>query len=238
MGIVSDAAQNPGDVMTRLRNLERRLDELTTARGLEASSIGAGGLRINGGTLRIVNPDGVSVCFFGPLGTSGGTSRGWAFRHDDDSVAFTLQGAEGNQFWALWDKQGHIVISSDADSGEGLARPWIPLDTPHPNGLGHWPGTNSGSWSAIATSYPTIQHPRLDAIISTHADDGTRGEVRVAIDGKQCGPVAKAGDMLQFSAPIPDYEWDKRVELEIQGRRTSGNGEIKVAVRRLVGRQS
>jgi hypothetical protein len=49
VGIISDAARNPGDVMHRLAELERQITELQTARRLEAASIGRGGLRIHGG---------------------------------------------------------------------------------------------------------------------------------------------------------------------------------------------
>lgn len=48
---VGDAALSRGNIMRRLADLEDRLDRLTTARRLEAASIGAGGLRIQGGHL-------------------------------------------------------------------------------------------------------------------------------------------------------------------------------------------
>jgi hypothetical protein len=238
MGIVSDAAQPAGDVMRRLRELERRLDELSNARRLESSAVGAGGMRVNGGTLTITNPDGVTTCYFGPLGSGGDTSRGWMFRHDDDTPAFTLQGAPGRQFWAFWDHAGNIIASSDADSGTGLARPWIPLPTPEPTGVGHWPGTTSATWAAISRCRPCLQHPRITAVISTHADGGTAGDVRLAVDGDQIGPVAKAGDTLDFTAPVADFEFGREVTVEIQARRRSGGGEVRAITRHLYGRQS
>lgn len=53
MGVVSDQAVSSGDLMRRMAELERRLDTLGTARRLEAASIGTGGLRIQGGLLRV-----------------------------------------------------------------------------------------------------------------------------------------------------------------------------------------
>lgn len=49
MANIGDAAVSQGDIMRRLRDLERAVRELTAARRLESASIGAGGLRIFGG---------------------------------------------------------------------------------------------------------------------------------------------------------------------------------------------
>lgn len=53
MTVVSDAAQSPGDVMRRLAELERRVEQLSTARRLEAAAIGSGGMRVKGGRILI-----------------------------------------------------------------------------------------------------------------------------------------------------------------------------------------
>lgn len=53
-----DAATSPADIMHRLRNLEREVAALRTARTLESASIGAGGMRIQGGLLRVQDTDG------------------------------------------------------------------------------------------------------------------------------------------------------------------------------------
>lgn len=238
MGIVSDAAQPAGDVMRRLRDLERRVDELSSARGLESSTVGAGGLSVRGGTLTITNPDGVTTCYFGPLGRGDDTSRGWMFRHDDDTPAFTLQGAPGRQFWAFWDHVGNIIASSDADSGTGLARPWIPLPAPAPAGAGHWPGTTTANWSTISRCWPYLQHPKIAVSIATMADPGATGDVRLIVDGDQVGPTVTAGDQLAFTAPVPKFEFGRAVSVEIQARRTSGTGEIRAVPLRMYGRQS
>lgn len=56
--VASDAAFSRGDIMRRLRELEKQVERLQTARRLEAASIGAGGLRLIGGLLRIQDTDG------------------------------------------------------------------------------------------------------------------------------------------------------------------------------------
>jgi len=52
---IGELATSPGDVMRRLRDLERQLRELRSARSLEASTIGRGGLRIKGGNLEVTD---------------------------------------------------------------------------------------------------------------------------------------------------------------------------------------
>jgi len=56
--IVSDAAASRGDIMRRLADLERQLRELAAGRRLEAATIGAGGVRVKGGSIRIQDVDG------------------------------------------------------------------------------------------------------------------------------------------------------------------------------------
>lgn len=53
MSVVSDAGQEPGDIMRRLRELEQEVAELRTARRLESASIGAGGMRVLDGSVTV-----------------------------------------------------------------------------------------------------------------------------------------------------------------------------------------
>lgn len=57
MGI-GDLARSSGDVMYRLKDLERQIQDLQTARRLESASIGTGGLRVKGGRIRIQDEQG------------------------------------------------------------------------------------------------------------------------------------------------------------------------------------
>lgn len=49
MSVISDAAQSPGDILRRISDLERRVQQLSTARRLEAAAVGRGGIRVKGG---------------------------------------------------------------------------------------------------------------------------------------------------------------------------------------------
>ncbi|MFV2094815.1 hypothetical protein ACFHW1_04900 [Micromonospora sp. LOL_014] len=70
---VGDAALSQGDVMRRLRDLERQMRELQAGRRLQAATIGAGGIAIRGGSLRTLDDLGRLVAQVGELpdGTHG-----------------------------------------------------------------------------------------------------------------------------------------------------------------------
>lgn len=62
MGVISDQAQSPGDLMRRLAELERAVTQLRNARVLENAAIGAGGLRVHsGGSVRIQDGGNLNV---------------------------------------------------------------------------------------------------------------------------------------------------------------------------------
>src|SRR5699024_3356807 len=62
MGVISDQAQSPGDVMRRLAELERAVDRLRNARVLENAAVGTGGLRVHsGGSVRIQDGGNLNV---------------------------------------------------------------------------------------------------------------------------------------------------------------------------------
>lgn len=62
MGVISDQARSPGDVMRRLAELERAVTQLRNARVLENAAIGAGGLRVHsGGSVRIQDGGNLNV---------------------------------------------------------------------------------------------------------------------------------------------------------------------------------
>lgn len=58
MGLQGEPHTSRGDLMRRLRAAENRIDQLETARRLEAAAIGAGGLTVKGGAIVILDDDG------------------------------------------------------------------------------------------------------------------------------------------------------------------------------------
>lgn len=255
MGVLSDAAVPAGDGPRARAEIEREVASNRTSRGLEASSLGAGGLRVNGGDITIdnngsliirggefelIDPNGERIVF---LGTLANGAVGWTFRYDDGSPLFNRQGTPGQQLFAFWDPAGNIIISNDAETGFGLGRPWLALPLPQPTGVSHWQSTTSGTFGAIGRSIAVVQHPRMRAEFSAHAEAGTTGEVRMTVHGQQMGDVVTVSDGAfetgGFDEAVPEgIDFSDGVVVELQARVTAGGGSVSGVTVGLYGAQS
>ncbi|SCL31909.1 hypothetical protein GA0070616_4355 [Micromonospora nigra] len=245
MGVIGDNAVSSGDIMRRLRELEKQVEQLNAARRLESASIGRGGLVIkDGGALRVVDEDGRSIAWFGLNADTG--QRGVVLRRAGGALAFAAYGTgEGGDtgFVALYDLAGQYIVTDDVASGRGLARPYIPV----PMGEVAVPTatTTSSTFVDLASGLWPVQHPALHAYLLVRADDGsTTGEVRLTLDGVQVGDVLSvtAGQYTYATigpAPTPGiYPFGSLRTLAMQARRTAGSGSIGVRVLTVVGVES
>src|SRR5699024_1146374 len=111
MGVISDQARSPGDVMRRLAELERAVTQLRNARVLENAAIGAGGLRVHsGGSVRI--QDGGNLNVSGDTSFSGDTEIGGRLVVDGDAE---ISGPNGLT-WS--DDQGRVRIRAGRGHSE------------------------------------------------------------------------------------------------------------------------
>lgn len=76
MATIADAAQNQGDVMRRLRDLERMVQEIAAGRRLENATIGRGGIRVDEEGLIY------STTFDGHPAAGDSGTMGWALGSD------------------------------------------------------------------------------------------------------------------------------------------------------------
>jgi hypothetical protein len=114
----------PDNWIDKVRDLQRQIDDVRAAVGLASATITKGGLKLlQGAFLSMVNASGIEVFYVGPDGNG---FQGIQMHRRTGSVVFTVQrdATSGDDFWALWEKGGHIVVSDDIQSG-GLARPWL-----------------------------------------------------------------------------------------------------------------
>lgn len=244
MGVLGDLAISPGDIMRRLRDLERMVRELMAGRRLEAASIGRGGITVkDGGTVQVVDAEGTALATMGALDA---TRRGVLLRRAGGSLAFGVYGTgEGGDvgFAGIYDLAGQYIVTDDVASGRGLARPYIPVQVGEvavPTAT-----TTSGSFVDLAAGMMSIQHPVLYAYLLVRASDtGTTGEVRLTLDGNQVGNVlpVSAGAYAYASygpSPLPaTYSYGVLRELRVQARRTAGTGTIGVRVLSILGLES
>lgn len=249
----------------RIDQLEREIRELRASRRLESASIGGGGLRvkdggsvtvdggsveisagsmeISGGRLTVYDVDGMPLARLGDLGSG---FRGTWLGRAGGEIAMAVYGTGPGRdagFVGLYDRSGNYIVTDDAMSRRGLARPYLHMmvgEITPPTAT-----TTSESFVDLAAGYTSVHHPVMHAYLLVRADDSTTaGEARLALNGEGIGPTLtiRAGSYAfehigPFKVPDPgDYASLKR--LSVQARRTTGTGTIGVRVMSIIGLES
>lgn len=192
----------------------RKGQQRSTARTAEATSIGTGGftvkggeIAINGGVLRLTSLDGtVGVAYFGP-GIDGNPI--WQFSFPNGDPAFGLFGTTGNGYWAGKDNAGNNLITNDAATGAGLARPTfaIPLAPTDDAELSPPSALPSTTVTAAGTSIlgivTPIWQPRLTIGAQVTTTGGGTGHWRMRINSL-AGSTAVVSDETGFAVRTVD----------------------------------
>lgn len=241
----------PPDFMEQVRKIAREeAAKILRSAPLKNSSISEGGLTIKGGALRINYPasqGGQNAAYFGDLidGTGSYVGTGFLFEAPDggDIASFSYNSVTGGQTTNLHDSQGNVVIGNDVDSGQGIARPYVPM--------GGFARARYADWSISSTSatFETLwrgemikQHPRMSvATLSSMDTSGSTGEVRVLVDGVQMGSTQTIGFAQTTSLIGPAAVAGSHMKLlvvEVQGRVATGTGALRVEPLHCLGRQS
>ncbi|WP_141714329.1 hypothetical protein [Micromonospora inyonensis] len=129
--------------------------------------------------------------------------------------------------WAVWDRQGHIVLSTDEVSGQGIARPWLPVTwagSDYTSGLALRNPRSARWWrppcpaNSRACSYGCATHRRV-----RHHRRGTADVRR-----HQLGPTIAVGFSVGFTdigpLPLPAGDFGEILGMSVAGRRTAGTG--------------
>lgn len=152
-------------------------------------------------------------------------------RRDDGTVAFEIgTTGSGFQYWAGWDRAGHIVVGDDAVSGSGLARPWLPQAT-IPVLSTSIPTTSSATYIATtSTAQMPKQQPYAELEALLLSTGGGVGNARFTMNGSQVGtvmPIASGAFAWQTiqTLPLPG-DYDGRVTIDLQVQRTNASGAV------------
>lgn len=246
------AEQLPGGVTgmaERLAALEREVAELRAARRLEAASIGSGGLKItDGGRFSMDTPSGTRMVDIGVITnpaynhTDGSQQQAQLFRREDGTPfleCFASPGDPDHQFWSLWDSSSHIVAGDDATSGEGLARPYLPLQLwpAYAGGwAASWPSVNTTAMQSLFTGRFYKQQPRLVVLAQASMDTaGATGSLQLKINGvyQDVPQSVDFGVSTYTFGPFPLADFGghmSQIEVSIDGRRDTGTGAIRATV--------
>lgn len=164
---------------------------MTVAGGASIVLNDGGGITINGGSLRMTSQDGTKgLAYFGD--NADDTGRTWLFSFPNGETAFGLLGSSGVGFWGGNDLAGNIVLSNDAASGVGLARPWLNIPMVPSSGTSMvaggpcWPAFTNTSYQEVFHCITSLWHPRISIGVGTNAPSGTV-DWDLRVDGVSAG---------------------------------------------------
>lgn len=253
MGV--DAATPPG-LWERVRQIaSEEVAKFAKSGFLRNARISGGnGLTVERGSRLIVeHPDGRRMLLAGAYSSSaaynlpdGSQQPMFLLNRADGSLALSMYDPDPalngfQQFFALWDRSSNIVLSDDADSGQGIARPYVPGSF-YRSRYSDWVGTTMTTFETMFRARIPKQHPRLRVRLWASNDTtGATGEVRVVVNGTQFGPTIATtfsiaetlvGPLVVAGTHMTD------LVVEIQARLVTGAGAVRVEPSQLQGEQS
>lgn len=224
----------------KAQTIEGHISELyRRMHNIENSNTIDGGATFSKGALRGVDPNnGETVFFVGLAPIPDGSGRMQMIvdlQRDDGTSALqltddgTTPGHTHQQAFQLFDRSGNIWAADDTTSGQGMARPYIPIcnfvDATVPTAT-----TTSTSFVTLQSGSGFKQHPKIEGQILVYADTGTTGTIQLVdqasnvlfthtltsgeFDYVNFGPVALAGTHEQT------------ITLSIQGKVLTGAGKV------------
>ncbi len=227
----------PEDLADRLRRLERQVAELQRGRALSGSVLSQGALEVR-------DPDGNTLFKAGRFDVGGQTVYGVAaYRADGTTQFWAWDTPTGGGYVSLWDEAGNIIVSNDTVSGQGLATPYIPLSAmPYASTLTPPQSTTSGTFTGLHRIHGQKQHPWIRALLVTQSDAATTGEVRLTVGGVAITTAPTAipasdNSYRVLDAPVAGDHMDY-LYVDVEARRVSGAGAIRVGLAFAEGRQS
>ena len=248
-----DAGTPPG-LIERIRIIaSEEVAKFARSGFLRNASISEGGLTIKGGFLRLLGAaNDRNLFYIGPITPAlpdGTPQQGWVVRRADGTIVLLMQdafpGVDGtlNQALTWKDRAANVVFADDTDSGQGIARPYMPLPFYLARNV-DWPTTTATSFETIYRAKVQKHNPRLTVRVwgvSTVA--GGVGEIRVMLNGTtQHGVTATTSNasVAEYTfGPLPvSLTHMGSLTVEVQARLASGTGGVQCCVSQGNGLQS
>jgi hypothetical protein len=234
------------DIIETLGKILKRLDDLETKPRIGFSSLAPGQ------TLAVLNDAGVSMLLVGTLHYNDGfVGYGFLVKRASGEHAFSVEGEDpDHQYAAMFDKAGNIVVSDDAGTGFGLARPWIAV--PWTDSDLAAAGTTSASFINMGTGVLYKQHSKIsiDAIVTVPASTTveykvnakTSTEVGLGGPGVDLFTNTVTGPITRLRVIHPNMDvpglFGERVYLDILCRDSAGTGVSRATFGAIWSRQS
>lgn len=240
---------NESSLLRIIQDLQRQVDELSR-RVFYSVTISEGGLKVRGrGGITVEDSDGDTTLNIGlwgpPFDRPDGSPQPVTSLNDDRGNArFQIidynphDGAYRQQI-AMYDYSSNLIFADDVDSGQGLARPYIPVPFSRVNG--GWFEGSSGTFARVWEANVPKQQPKLHVRMLTGVTSaGTVGEYRVVIGGNPVTTWQQTFDGVvvdDLDVDIPGQHMDI-VQIGIEYRRVSGTGNVRCHVTDMWQRQS
>jgi hypothetical protein len=235
--------QPPPDYVRRSLSITDRLETLeNTPRSTNTS--------VDQGTWKFVADNGITMVEFGL--NAPGLGRGWIFLRGETGIpAFYLGGnqSSGNQFWRLCDNNLNDIITDDAQSGQGLARPYIPY--PAIKFSEYISGTVTTASTTFVPAYLVVgkkQHPVIATQYVIVTPAGVSAEVQLVdtTSGNPASQIIIQGPntfpgstftLVNIQGPLEGNHMDD-FKVDLQFRVSAGAGTIGITHVFSYGRQS
>ncbi|MFG2376094.1 hypothetical protein ACGFY9_32040 [Streptomyces sp. NPDC048504] len=229
--------QLPEDIIDRLTQMERRIQQLSTAVNTRPALN-----TVSGGTLEVGPATGSPVFKIGKW--PGTDEYRMELRRQTGQLAMSMYNGDGTatslQPLRLYDKAEREILSDDISTG-GLARPWLNMLPPQDTNTTRWPQTTSTSMTTIAMSYNIAWQPKMRLVMNTRASSGATGSVQVLVNGAQWGSTVSAGTDFIYEALISsDFGsvYGTQLKVEVQAQVTSTSGTVYANPILMYGRQT
>lgn len=241
----------PDNWIDEKRDLQRQIDELRAAVGLSSATISRGGLTIeNDAFFKMLSSGGVQIVYIGPSAIPG--HQGIVFRRSDGTLVMDTQYdvVSATDFWAFWDRSGHIVMSDDVQAGVGLARPWLsvpmnPMFSMAANILWSYMNLTVASVTTETVLWegriPLATHPKVQVNgVWGQASGSNNSTFKLYVDGSSVGTWTENGVLdAGVKGPFDISSVHDRTDLVVQVRASaSGTGNVACHVHNLALRQS
>ncbi|WP_405991491.1 hypothetical protein [Streptomyces sp. NBC_00986] len=229
--------QLPEDIIDRLSQMERRIQQLSTAVNTRPALN-----TVSGGTLEVGPATGSPVFKIGKW--PGTDEYRMELRRQTGQLAISMYNGDGTatslQPLRLYDRAEREILSDDISTG-GLARPWLNMLPPQDTSTTRWPQTTSTSMTTIAMSYNIAWQPKMRLVMNTRASSGATGSVQVLVNGAQWGSTVSAGTDFVYEALISsDFGsvYGTQLKVEVQAQVTSASGTVYANPILMYGRQT
>ncbi|WP_369377669.1 hypothetical protein [Streptomyces sp. cg36] len=211
----------PQDLLDRVRDLERRLHELTGRANIRPAlnEINHGNVRIGeGGSLSVTAPNGEGLFGVGQLPpfynhVDGSPQQGLIIQREDGTEAITVRAIPSalgvdDQAVSIWDRSHNQVVSDETTTGWGMGTPYLPIVFNRLVSTGS-DVVNSSSFQNRYFSIFPAQQPVAVVVVEFGAGGGSTCEVLLQYRTADSTDFTDVGT-ASVTAPATDTAWSAK----------------------------